>query len=199
MSGKYLLIYGMNVFDLITGVGYFSLFLLSLYSLTTATRMVKPQHLTGYRLIWTIISIIFFIILISCVFDISKTLMDNIRIIANNQGWYNYRYSFQVVFITGICAIILLIAVITEASSSVIKYNGHVIRWLIVLFTFNMINSVSLHFIDQLMNIRILGFRTERWFEISIIIISLISFICHFYDLNKKDQLASYVNPARFI
>lgn len=200
MTGKYLLLYGMNVIDLITGVGYFLLLLLSLYSLTRAARMVKPQHLTGYRLLWTTISIIFFIILISCVFDISKTLMDNIRIIANNQGWYNNRYTLQVIFIVGIFAILLLIIVVSEASSSgIFSYNGNVIRWLIVLFAFNLINSVSLHFIDQFMNIRILGFRIERWIVISIIIFILISYKHHFYDFKKRDQQVSYVNPARFI
>lgn len=200
MSDKYLLLYGMDVIDLITGVGYFSLFLLSLYSLTRAARTVKPQHLTGYRLIWTIISIIFFVILISCVFDISKTLMDNIRIIANNQGWYNNRYTLQVIFIAGIFAIFLLITVVNEASSSgIFSYNGNVIRWLIVLFAFNLINSVSIHFIDKFMNVRILGLRAEKWIETSIIIFILISYKCYFYDFKKRDQQVPYINPARFI
>lgn len=200
MAGKVFLLYGMNVINLLIGAGYFSLFLMSLHTLTKSTRIVKPRDLNGYRLIWIIISITIFMILISCVFDISKTLMDNIRIMANNQGWYNNRYSFQVISITGICSILLLVAVINEVSSSgIFSYNGHVIRWLIILFAFNLINSISLHFIDQLMNIRILGFRTERWIEISIIIFVLISYTRHLYDSNKKDQRAYYVTPARYI
>ncbi|GEM_PF-2842238 len=200
MSGKYLFFYGMNLIDLITGAGYFTLFLLSLYSLARADRVVKPQHLNGYRLIWTIITITIFMILISCVFGISKTLMDNIRIIANKQGWYDNRYSFQIIFISGICAILLLVAVVNEASSTgIFSYNGHVIRWLIILFAFNLINSISLHILDQFMNTRILGFRIERGIEMLIIIFVLISYARHLYDSAKKVKQVSYVTPARYI
>lgn len=200
MSEKYLLLYGMNIINFLIGAGYFIVFLLSLHSLTRAAHIVKPQHVTGYRLLWAVIAITILMILISSIFDISKTLMDNTRIIANNQGWYNNRYSLQVIFITGIFAILLLITVVSEASSSgIFSYNGNVIRWLIVLFAFNLINSVSLHFIDQIMNIRILGFRIERCIEIAIIIFILISYKRHFYDFKKRDQHVSYVNPERFI
>jgi hypothetical protein len=200
MPGKYHLLYGMNIIDLITEVGYFLLFLLSLHLLSRATRVAKPQHLNAYILMWTIITIIIFMILISSVFDISKTLMDKIRIIANNQGWYNNRYTLQVIFIAGIFSVFLLIAVVNEASSSgVFSYNGNVIRWLIILFVFNLINSVSLHLIDQFMNIRVLGLRAERWIEISIIIFVLISFTRNFFDFKKRDRHVSYANPARFI
>ncbi|MBN1907883.1 MAG: hypothetical protein JW927_22595 [Deltaproteobacteria bacterium] len=200
MTEKYLFLYGMNIINLLIGAGYFILFLLSLHSLTRAAHIVKPQHVNGYRLLWAVIAITILMILISSIFDISKTLMDNTRIIANNQGWYNNRYSLQVIFITGIFAILLLITVVSEASSSgIFSYNGNVIRWLIVLFAFNLINSVSLHFIDQIMNIRILGFRIERCIEIAVIIFILISYKRHFYDLKIRDQHVSYVNPERFI
>lgn len=200
MTGNYLFSYGINAFDFVIGLCYLTLFCLCIHSLARASRIVKPQHLRGYRLIWTSIAIIILMILISSVFDISKTLMDNIRIVADNQGWYNNRYSFQVIFITGVFAMILLAAVVNETSSSgILTYNGHVLRWLIVLFAFNLINSISFHFIDQFMNIRIIGFRTERWLEISIIIFIFISYTRHLYDSSKKDHQVSYVTPARYI
>jgi hypothetical protein len=200
MPEKYLLLNELNTIQFLIGAGYFIIFLLSFHSLARANRIVSPQHLTGYRMIWTAIAIGIFIILISCIFDISKNIMDNLRIMAINQGWYNNRNSFQVIFITGISAIIIMAAAINETSSSgFFSYNGHVIRWLIVLFSFNMINLISLHFIDHLMNIRILGFRTERWIEILLIIFVLISYMRHLYDSNKKGQRISYVTPARYI
>jgi hypothetical protein len=200
MSRNFLFSYGMNTFDFVIGAGYLTLFFLSLHSLARATRIVKPQHLRGHRLIWTSIAVIILMILISSVFDISKTLMDNIRIMADNQGWYNNRYSFQVIFIAGVFAIILLAAVVNETSSSgILTYNGHVIRWLIALFAFNLINSISFHFIDQFMNIRFLGLRTERWLETSIMIFIFISYTRHLYDTSKKGHQVSYVTPARYI
>jgi hypothetical protein len=186
--------------NFIIGTGYLALFILCLLSLSKAAYRVTPEHLTGYRIIWVTAAIVILLTLISSVFDIPKTFMDNIRIIALKQGWYNVRYSFQIIFLVGICAIIFMAAVVNEVSmSGLFVYNRHVMRWLILLIGFNLINTISFHYVDQIMNMRIIGCRMERWFEILIILLMLISLTRKHYSSLKRSLAASHVSHARFI
>jgi hypothetical protein len=200
MPDHYYILNDINIINCMIGAGYLTLFSLCLLSFIKASDLVTPEHQTGYRIIWAISAIIILLIMLSSLFDISKTLMDNIRITAIKQGWYSDRRSLQVTLITGICAMLFLIVVINEISvSGLFMDTRHVIRWLGFLCSFKLIKMISFHYIDLVMNIRVLGYKVDRWLELSIAIFILISFTRHFLTSLKGNHSDSDVISVRYI
>jgi hypothetical protein len=189
----------LNAPELVIRSGYLICTIFCLYYLCKAPYFVNKIHLKGFRILMILTSLIFFTLLIFNLFEIPQTIMNAIRITALNNGWYESRHTIQIISITGICAIAILFLVLIESTiAELLKYNLIIFYGLSFLIFFYLINNISIHFLDQIMNFKIIGLRFARIFELSVISLMTVSSIISFLRLKKKHNSLS-ISTTRYI
>lgn len=118
----------------------------------------EPDKVLKYRLKWCSMSILITLIGITSIFNLHVHLTGFFREYAFNEGWYQYRRQFQVLFLAGLISFGILINLALHSKLSGISIsNRRILYGITFLMCVILLDSVSFHPVDQVFNNGIFG------------------------------------------
>jgi hypothetical protein len=150
--------------------GAVALYLLTAYLCWRVARVLRPFGAVrrSEARVWIAIAVLFLVLGICREFDIQSAITDYWRSVARHQGWYGDRRSFQPVIILAIgMGFLIALVMLGKALPNLSPITQLAVMGAIMLLAYIAVRAVSLHDVDVLAGMTVLGLRLGWIMEFS--------------------------------
>jgi hypothetical protein len=156
-----------SVIGWLTVAAYFVTSLLCAICARRRAHNYSASDPTAHHRLWWIIAIVLLLLGISKQMDLQSLIIEVGRELAKQQGWYNQRRTFQVVFITVVCfSGYLSILIASRFVIDVWREHRLTITGAIFLVGFIVIRAASFHDMDRFLGIDLFGLKMNWVLEL---------------------------------
>lgn len=190
----------MTIIETLIAIGYLIILILCVTIALRGNSAISSDRMLSHRIIFFSITIILLVMIFLRLLDINDYLTEEIRIVTRSEGWYGGRRTFQMFFVSGVIISGIISLILLERKLDIVwQYYSMTLYGIIFLISFMIINIVSYHPIDQLLQKELGDIRYNRIIESLNITWIIISLFGSYRRSHPKAKGLKVISGSRYI